>query len=98
MDPSFQWIKIGANRETTGILSWFTQEKSGSKINNLIVIMGALIQEPIKFRSELRSILYPDTILCFGGELKSYGDGLPAANFRYKKDILLNDDNILGQF
>jgi len=98
MEPSFQWIKIGANRETTGIFSWFSQDKSGSKINNLIVIMGALIQEPIKFRSELRSILYPDTTLCFGGELKSYGGGLPAANFRYKKDVLLNDNVIQNYF
>jgi len=94
MEPSFQWSAIGANQENTGMGSWFTEDISPK----IIEIMGALIQEPIKFRKELRNLLYQNTTLCIGGELKEYGEGLPAANFRYKKDITLNENVVQNYF
>jgi len=91
MEPSFQWVNIGGSRDA-GIFTWFSKDKGKSngdikviKVIKVIEIMGALIQDPNKFRKDLQSLIYPDSILCLGGELKAYGTGQPASNYRYSK-------------
>ena len=85
MEPSFQWVNIGGSRDPD-IFTWFSKDNKDNGDIKIIEIMGALIQDPNKFRKELKALLYPDSILCLGGELKSCGAGMPASNYRDNKD------------
>lgn len=72
--------------------TWLTMGKNSPK--SIIEIMGAPISEPSKFLEEISGMLISGVTLCIGGELKTSEEGKPASNFRYEKDLELNDNVI----
>lgn len=94
MNSTYIWFDFGSVHETSGLFSWFSNDKS---IKRVIDIMASPIQSPSQFKSEISPLLLTETILCIGGELKEFGDGNPCSNFR-NKDILLNENIIKNYF
>jgi len=88
MNPSYEWITFG--------------RKLSEKINvkPIIDIMGAPISSPEEFREYIHSVSSAGSniTICLSGELKKYGDGRPASNYRLEHDESLNENVIKNYF
>jgi hypothetical protein len=78
MEAHYTWLSLGNSSEPQAIVE----------------VMGALISDPSVFQGEIREKIWPGVTLCIGGELKVSGEGKPASNFRYEKDLALNSNVI----
>jgi hypothetical protein len=78
MEAQYTWLSLGSSDEPRAIVE----------------IMGALIDDPSVFQDEIQDKIRPGVTLCIGGELKISGEGKPASNFRYEKDLTLNSNVI----
>lgn len=72
--------------------TWLNVGKGETK--SIIEIMGAPLTEPSVFLKDISSMLVSGVTLCIGGELKGSEEGKPASNFRYEKDLKLNNNVI----
>ena len=93
MEPQYTWISIGHQSSPLKPGNWHLNRGNLPKI---MEIMAAPITDTEIFKREIQRLLESDihTTLCIGGELKSMSEGKPASNFRYEKDIDLNDNVI----
>ena len=95
MEPNYTWIRIGNHdATTTPSLDWYVKRQN---VPHIIDIMGAPIINPIEFEGYIKRWIQSDTKLCISGELKEYGDGCPASNYRYKIDNKVND-NVISNY
>ena len=88
MEPSYEWLSFGKSKSTPGKISF--------QVNNIIDIMGAPIQSKEEFSTIIERIMKPHTTLCISGELKKYGEGKPASNYRHKDDE--ENENIISNY
>jgi len=91
MEAQYTWLSIGnSSGESRG---GHVARGTGA----IVEVMGALINNPSVFVDEIRDKIWPGVTLCIGGEMKSSGEGKPASNFRYEKDLTLNS-NVVANF
>ena len=84
MEAQYTWLSIGnSSGESRG---GHVARGTGA----IVEIMGALINNPSVFADEIQDKIWSGVTLCIGGEMKSSGEGKPASNFRYEKDLTLN--------
>jgi len=77
MEAQYTWLSIGNGNGNVSSKS-------------VIEIMAAPICDPSVFLGEICDKMKSGCTLCIGGELKSSGEGKPASNFRYEKDLEIN--------
>ena len=95
MEPNYTWVRIGNHGATeSNSLDWYVKR---SKLPHILDIMGAPITDNKEYLCTIKRWIQSDTRLCISGELKMFGDGCPASNYRYKKDKLLND-NVINNY
>jgi len=88
MEPSYEWLSFGKSKSSPGKISF--------QVNNIIDIMGAPIQSKEEFCNCIERILKPNSTLCISGELKKYGEGKPASNYRHNDDE--ENENIISNY
>jgi len=81
MEAQYTWLSLG-------------QSDKDELPRAIVEITGALISDPSVFKAEIEEKIWPDVTLCIQGELKSSGEGKPASNYRYEKDLTLNSNVI----
>ena len=70
------------------LYTWLNFGNTGNR--DVVEIMGSLISDQGLFLEDIRWRIKKGCILCIGGELKAFGEGKPASNFRYEKDLKIN--------
>ena len=93
MNSSYEWLSFGKDNNTRRQISSLS-----SPVYNFMDIMGAPISQNEEFQLNVDTLMNCNTTLCISGELKKYGEGQPASNYRYNSDDLLNENVIRNYF
>ena len=75
----------------------YTWVSIGLGKKSVVEIMGAPITDQAVFLAEIEEKLKQGTLLCVSGELKKSGEGTPASNFRFEKNLEINK-NVVGNY